>query len=147
MTGVQTCALPICLYYDTQLAFARLLEVKTDLSVRIKEAYREGDKQALAALVEERFPLVRARLETFHDLFRTQWHTYNKAFGFEVQDLRLGGIVARLDTAELRLQAYICGEVEHLEELEQEDLPFSHAGHTDRLIRWGKCATASVLSW
>ena len=135
------------IYYDTQLAFARLLEVKTDLSVRIKAAYRAGDKEKLASLISERFPLVRERLMAFHAVFRTQWHAYNNAFGFEVQDLRLGGIMARLDTAEIRLLAYIRGELDHLEELEQEDLPFSHNSHTDRLIRWGKCATASVLSW
>ena len=133
--------------FDTQLRFAELLEVKTDLSVRIKDAYRNGNKAELEQIVQERIPEVLRRLDAFQDAFRTQWHTYNRPFGFEVQDLRMGGIKERLHTAEIRLMQYVRGEVEHLEELEQPDLPFNHKAPTDRLIRWSKIATASVLTW
>ena len=133
--------------FENQLRFAELLEVKTDLSVRIKEAYRAGDRNALAEIVQNRIPLVLERLERFQDTFRNQWHTYNKPFGFEVQDLRMGGIKERLRTAAIRLTQYINGEVDRLEELEQPDLPFKHNAHTDRLNRWRQIATAGVLSW
>lgn len=131
--------------FETQLAFAELLSAKTDLSAKIKKAYRSGERQTLADLVEELFPQVRALLTEFHDAFRAQWMTYNKPFGFEVQDVRLGGLAARLDTAQIRIAQYLSGEVEHLEELEQPELTIDHAAHTDRLNNFKKSFTACVM--
>ena len=133
--------------FDTQLAYARLLERKSDLSHRLKQAYRTGDRQKLSALVEGEFPALRDLLDGFHNAFRAQWHRTNKPFGFEVQDIRLGGLKARLDTAELRLHQYLAGELEHLEELEQEDLPLYSKAPTTALNRWRRTSTACVISW
>ena len=133
--------------FETQLCYAELLAVKCDLSQRIKTAYRNGDKAALAAIVEEDFPQVLALLDEYHDAFRAQWMAYNKPFGFEVQDIRTGGVKERLNTAAVRLTQYISGELDALEELEQPDLPFHHVAITDRLNNWKKSATASVMGW
>ena len=133
--------------FETQLCYAEALAVKSDLSIRIKTAYRAGDKAALAAIVEEDFPQVRALLEEFHDAFRAQWYAFNKAFGFEVQDIRMGGIKERLNTASLRLTQYISGELAQLEELEQEELPFNHRVSTDVLNSWRRATSASVMAW
>ena len=133
--------------FETQLCYAELLAVKCDLSQRIKTAYRNGDKTALAAIVEEDFPQVLALLDEYHDAFRAQWMAYNKPFGFEVQDIRTGGVKERLNTAAVRLTQYISGELDALEELEQPDLPFHHKAVTDRLNNWKKSATASVMGW
>ena len=133
--------------FATQLAYARLLERKSDLSERIKQAYRQGDRQTLSALVEREFPAVRELMDAFHNAFRTQWHMTNKPFGFEVQDIRVGGLKARMDTAELRLRQYLEGELERLEELEQEDLPFNAKAPTTALNRWQRLSSACVMSW
>lgn len=133
------------LLFETQLAYAELLAVKTDLSAKLKAAYRSDDRQGLADLVEELFPQVRALVTEFHDAFRVQWMTYNKPFGFEVQDVRLGGLAARLDTAAIRIAQYLSGELERLEELEQPDLPIDHAAHTDRMNSFKKSITACIM--
>lgn len=133
--------------FDTQLAYARLLQRKSDLSARIKQAYRACDRQGLSAIVDEEFPAVRKLLDAFHNAFRAQWHRTNKPFGFEVQDIRIGGLKSRMDTAELRLRQYLGGELERLEELEQEDLPFNSKAPTTALNRWRRTSTASVMSW
>ena len=37
------------------------------------------------------------RPEVFYEAFKSQWHhIYNKGFGFEVQALRIGGLIRRL---------------------------------------------------
>lgn len=133
--------------FETQLRYAEALAVKTDLSLRIKNAYRAGEKAVLAAIAEEDFPQVLALLDEFQAAFRTQWFTYNRPFGFEVQDIRMGGIKERLNTAQVRIMQYVNGEVGCLEELEQADLPFNHRVHTDTLNNWKKSATASVMGW
>ena len=135
------------LLFDTQLGYAEALSVKSDLSLRIKAAYRSGDKAALAAIVEEDLPQVLALLDEFQTAFRTQWMACNKPFGFEVQDIRMGGVKERLNTAAIRLTQYINGELDALEELEQQDLPFHHKTATDRLNSWRRSSSAAVMAW
>lgn len=133
--------------FDTQLRYAELLALKTDISARIKAAYRSYDKQVLETIAKTDIPQIEVLLEAFHGALRTQWMTYNKAFGFEVQDVRLGGMKARLQTAKIRISQFLGGEVERLEELEQPDLPLDPTGTVRNLNRWGKSTTASVIAW
>ena len=48
-----------------------------------------------------------------------------KPFGWEVIDIRYGGVISRLDTASERLMDYVEGRLERIEELEQERLIYS----------------------
>ena len=64
------------------------------------------------------------RLEALRVSHRAAWMKYNKPFGFEVLDLRYGGIRARIDTAKYRIEAYLRGEIERIEELEADRLRF-----------------------
>ncbi len=50
------------------------------------------------------------------------WLLYNKPFGWEVLDIRYGGIVARMTTVVDRLSDYLEGRLDHLEELEEDKL-------------------------
>lgn len=134
--------------FDTQLRLARLLDKKLYLTINIKNAYRSGDKQELQRLMDEVIPEVYDLLDDFIDAFRFQWHWVNKPFGFEVQDIRLGGLKQRLATAAERIRQYLDEEVDYLEELEQPDLPFScdPAKLTTRQNIWRRAATRSVVA-
>ena len=59
---------------------------------------------------------------------RKAWHTYHKPFGFEVHDLRYGGLAARLLTARERILDYLEGRVESLPELLEERLRIECVG-------------------
>ncbi|MNN83906.1 hypothetical protein D3C81_2010080 [compost metagenome] len=48
-----------------------------------------------------------------------------KPFGWEVLDIRYGGVLTRLDTAAVRLLDYVEGRIGRIEELEQERLVYS----------------------
>ena len=52
---------------------------------------------------------------------------YNKSFGFEVHDIRYGGLMMRFDTTKAYITAYLSGEMACIEELEQERLRFDCA--------------------
>ena len=134
--------------FDTQLRLAQLLDKKVNLSKEIKTAYRAGDKNTLQQIVDHTIPEIYDLIDSYLDAFRFQWHWVNKPFGFEIQDIRLGGLKQRLVTASERLQQYIDGEVDRLEELEQQELPFSC--NPDNVTRyfnsWRKAATRSVIS-
>jgi len=133
--------------FDTQLKYAELLAYKADLSARIKRAYRTGDRETLSAIAEEELDQVAALVDEFHGALRMQWHTFNRPFGFEIQDIRQGGLKERLKTAGLRIRAYLDGRLERLEELEQPELTVDPKGPIKVFNKWRGSATVSVLAW
>ena len=48
-----------------------------------------------------------------------------KSFGYELIDLRMGGVITRLDSTRRRLHNYVEGKISRLEELETERIPQS----------------------
>ncbi|MBQ3483116.1 MAG: beta-N-acetylhexosaminidase [Clostridia bacterium] len=129
--------------FENLAALCRVLARKCDLSYRLRAAYRAGNQKTLAAIAAE-IPLTVADLDAFLAAFRRQWYRENKTFGFAIQEQRIGGLRARLLSAKDRLAAYVNGEIDRIEELEQEILPFSrvnpehapyaHAGTWERIV-------------
>ena len=61
-------------------------------------------------------------LIAFLDDFKSQWYKENKPFGFEKHEMRLGGLIQRTRSCRQRLEAYIKGEINRIEEIEEEIL-------------------------
>ncbi len=99
------------------------LHYKATLGVETRKAYRAGDKKALKALLKK-YALAEKGIGEFHAAFKNLWFKENKPFGWEIQDARLGGVRQRLATCRARLQAYLRGETDRIEELEEEILDF-----------------------
>ena len=110
------------LFY-TQYKLLNTLSKKVMLGVLLREAYKEKDITKLKKLVSKLKSTVKA-LDQFHETFETQWSRENKAFGYEIQDLRIGGIRSRMLTAIEKVSAYINGELELIEELEVDLLDY-----------------------
>ncbi len=107
-------------------ALARFLSLKVDLGVRLKQAYDLGDRETLAATARQITAEILPALDALHRLHREAWLRWYKPFGWEVQDIRYGGLSARLQYAADRVNAYVSGEIETLEELAAPRL--THAG-------------------
>lgn len=102
-------------YYNM---LAEILSLKSMLGIAIRKAYRGGDRETLVLLAERirrLLPLVSRLKEKREEL----WFTECRPFGFEVLDIRIGGVMVRLESAEKRLHYYLEGKVEILEELEE----------------------------
>ena len=118
--------------FDTEEKLCRLLEIKAFLGARTRTAYRSGDKNAVAMLVAD-YGRAKKRAEEFYDAYAKRWHKENKPFGFEVHCIRLGGLITRLEYCKKRLQAYANGELQKIEELEEEILPYYPAPDENEL--------------
>ena len=103
--------------FDVLSKLCGYLQYKAPIGILTRDAYSKKDMQALKGLIPYYTTTVQ-RLDIFTDAYRKQWFKENKAFGWEVQELRLGGIRARLLHCQARLQAYIDGEIDGIEELE-----------------------------
>ena len=79
-------------------------------------------------------------LDGFYQVYRKQY-TINKTYGFEVQDARLGGLKRRLENCRERLLAYVNGEIEQIEELEETLLPMKDTFITS----WAEMVSANVM--
>ena len=110
--------------FDYQGKLLKMLSLKSDIGNRVTSAYKETDFQALKYCLED-IKTLRTDLDELKKLALSWWYKNNKAFGFDGFDIRLGAIAYRLDTAILRLEAYISGKTDRLEELEAPRLYYN----------------------
>ncbi len=128
--------------FDSAAKLCDVLAIKYDLGVKTRAAYRAGDKAELARLAREEYTEVSRRLLKFAAAFEKQWYTENKTAGFDVQDLRLGGLMRRTDSCRRRLLDFANGKIDRIEELECELLPVA----SDQFLHsYAKTATTCLL--
>lgn len=101
-----------------------VLSLKSDIGLKIKEFYGKKDFESLRCIVDYELPKLKKYVVNLRMAHREQWLKTNKVFGWEVLDIRYGGLLARIETAICRLRDYIEGNVTLLEELEEERLYF-----------------------
>lgn len=109
--------------FDTLAKLCRVLEIKSTITGQIRKAYEDQDRQMLQSLVSQTLPELLNRIQVFHKAVAYQWATENKIQGYEVIDIRLGGLESRVNSAIYRLNTYLDGELARLPELEEAVLP------------------------
>ena len=127
--------------FESAAALCDLLSVKYDLGVRTRAAYQAKDKAALKEVVKD-YGLVLEKLQYFYDKFSALWYKENKPHGFDVQDIRLGGLMQRLKACQNRLSAYLGGSLEEISELGEELLDWFGGG-----TKINEIDTPCVNSW
>ena len=98
--------------------YERIEELELEIE-RLEEEIAEADKykildKAQREVVYLTIGLIKA--------FKEAWYKENKPHGFDVQELRLGGLLLRLKSCKERLKDYIEGKVSIIDELEEEVL-------------------------
>ena len=75
---------------------------------------------------------------------RTLWFSTNRPFGFEVIDIRLGGLAARYASAGVRMEQFARGEVDTIEELAAPKLPLYRRadGCVETCYEWAAVVSA-----
>ena len=111
---------------ETAAALCDVLAVKADLGKRIKQAYDTKNNARLQQIAQEDLPDLGRRLEDFYRSFYRQWNRENKSFGFEVQTVRIGGLMQRCKDVQQILLDYTKGQIPSIAELEEERKPFHY---------------------
>lgn len=136
--------------FRTAAALCDVLAVKCDLGARTRATYDAGDKAALGKLINA-YDTVYEKLNVFYEAYRDQWYRENKGSGFEIQDIRLGGLKQRIRHCRKMLEDYISGKTERIGELEEVQLDFSGAGEDFQKKpvmenRWGRIVSANLIA-
>ena len=113
--------------FDSLKALCDVLAIKAELGVKLRAAYKSGDKAKLADLAKDMKKLEK-RLDAFYCAYRKLWYTENKPYGFEIQDARLGGLMRRVKSCRETVEGFVNGEIKEIPELSETLLPFGESG-------------------
>ena len=107
--------------YEVTQKLTSLLENKANFGVRLKSAYDSGNRDALVPFIDECDVMI-AKMKDFREAHMKAWMLHNKPLGWEANDMHYGATLARFETTKARISAYIKGEINTIEELEEERL-------------------------
>ncbi|MBQ9210647.1 MAG: family 20 glycosylhydrolase [Clostridia bacterium] len=112
---------------------------KAELVQQLRPAYLAKDREKLSWLLEELIPDLIARYRSLAETHRALWERSYRAFGWEVMGHRYGGAIYRLEETAAKLESWLKGEIDVIEELEAEPLP------NDRYQFYHRLISASVI--
>ncbi len=130
--------------FESAAALADVLAVKYDLGLRTRAAYLAGDKATLEALARNEYTALIRLIDRFARLFERQWFDENKPHGFDVQDVRLGGLIRRTEACRRRLLDYAAGKIGEIPELGFELL--TDVTPQGARVNYGKMVTPNRLT-
>lgn len=107
--------------FDVQYQLCNVLQTKFDLGVRTRKAYKAGDKEQLKLIANDYLKTAKA-VKKFLASVETYWYKEYKGTGLEIQQIRLGGLIQRLISCKAKLDEYVSGKIDQIDELEQEIL-------------------------
>ena len=134
--------------FDQAAKLCSVNEVKFELGLRARAAYKAGDREALAVVAED-LKKAAKRLHIFYESFRDNWMKEKKPNGFEIHQYRLAGMECRLLDCARMVEDYLAGKLAKIDELEEELLAYNgEAGRGKRtmLLSWRLMNTVSVVS-
>jgi hexosaminidase len=128
--------------FKAAAALCDLISKKAQLGINTRAAYLNGDRDALSAMLSE-YDEASESAEKFYEAYRDAWLYDKKGSGFEVMDIRIGGVIRRLSYCKKRIEDYLSGKIPEIDELNDKmtDFEFS-CWH-----RWRKTVTVGNLTW
>ncbi len=126
-------------------ALCEFLQIKYTIGKRTRNAYRKNDLKTLESLAKREYTEMPLKLEEFYKTFKELWFFENKPFGFDVQEIRIGGLEKRIESCRQRLLDYCSGKISKIEELEEDILP-EFSDEYSYFNKWVRNVTVNVIS-
>ena len=104
--------------FDRMAKHADILSIKAELGIKIRKAYLDKNLKELENLAKVCDELVE-RINIYHQAFEAEWHSDYKPHGFDVQDVRLGGLIKRTESCRNRLLKFVSGKINSIPELQE----------------------------
>lgn len=123
-----------------------VLSMKAELGIAITDAYKDGNKVMLSAITKSILPELADRVKALRAFHRDLWLETNKYFGWEIVDARYGALLMDVDSAQMRINHYLAGKIECMEELEEARQYFDGQPRLTAAYRYSKIPSASRLS-
>jgi hexosaminidase len=126
-----------------------VLATKSELGLKLRRAYLAKDTGALKAISSETLPLLAARVAALRENHRALWLAIDQPPGWEVLEVRYGGLLARINTVRWRIDEYLAGRLPRIAELEQDRLPWQGKEGLNDLVcnSYDRMVSASRLAF
>ena len=128
-------------YYE----LANTLKDKAEIGIRLAKAYRSNDLEKLKALTNITLTNLMESVKKLRLAHRRYFYTEYKPVGWEILDVRYGGLIMGIDTAIARLTDFLDKKIDRVEELEEERLSFSGEGTMSAWINYDQICSASSV--
>jgi hexosaminidase len=123
-----------------------VLEIKAELGLMITKAYSEKNMEKLRQIAGTILPELSEKVTEMKNDHRILWFNTNKAFGWEIIDIRYASLLSSIDTAIMRIDAFYNGHIEKIEELEEKRLYFKGYSELPAIYYYNRIYSASRLS-
>nr|WP_294468140.1 beta-N-acetylhexosaminidase [uncultured Sellimonas sp.] len=131
-------------YYQKLAAF---LAEKAEMGLEIKSDYDNEDQERLRQWADKRIPECLEMLEELRERREALWMEEYRPQGYEVLDIRLGGVRNRLESARNRISRWLAHPEEPFEELEERRVCFwPDEGRIYSFNRWEQIVSASNIN-
>lgn len=107
-------------------AFGKALSLKWNLGLTLYDAYQKQDRNTIRQIIEQQMKPLIGLIEDVRSARMKEWYLTNKSYGFEVLDIRMGGMKQRITSAIYILEQYLNGDLDTIEALEEDRLPAVH---------------------
>ena len=131
--------------YETAARLCDAMEIKYELGLKTRAAYEAKDKDELRRLANEDYVEVIKRIDAYGKAHVIQWKKENKFSGLEALDVRIGGIIRRMQTVRQYILEYCDGKVDSIEPLDQELLAYKNKEESWVFTGALGCMSANVL--
>lgn len=123
---------------------ARTLKVKCHFHLLAGKTVRAGDREG-ARICAELAQVAQEELEILRRRWRELWYSTNRIYGFEIIDVRIGGVAARMESASQLMADFAAGRIETIEPLAEEPLPYTDlpGGCLRGSYAWGEIVSSS----
>lgn len=108
--------------FEMPYRLCEVLSVKGRLGIKLRTLYLKKDRNELRSMVDETLPHLFNCVDQLRKAHRELWFKTCKPFGWEVLDIRYGGLMARIESTCARIRDYCEGRTDTIEELEEERL-------------------------
>jgi len=78
--------------------FAAVVAGKAAIHSAIRELFQAGDVDGMRAMLKTTIPKTTEQLVSLRSMHREVWHQWYKPFGWEILELRYGGLISRMES-------------------------------------------------
>lgn len=107
--------------FDYYEQLARVLRDKAEIGIELKEVYEKKDFEQMKTIITK-IEEIQTNVDLLRQKHRKVWFAAYKPFGWEVIDIRYGGVITRIDSVIYRLREWLEGNINSIEELEETRL-------------------------
>ncbi len=108
--------------FDNAEALCNVLSLKYSLGVDTRRAYKANDRKALAKLIKRYVKAAKA-VQKFRKTMQNYWYADFKPYGWEINEVRFGGLISRLYDCSERIKLYLSGKTDDIPELNETIIP------------------------